>query len=134
MVLCRGPNVALHTLNGELILEQLVCVEGDELVTSCAFYEGTGNENLERNLIFTGHKRGVVNVSQAIELLLVGFVFPFLELRPTDSNAGLGSDHPERPIRARARQAAASYGRRWLQPAYVDYVHSAAGACRLHGR
>ena len=63
IVLCRGSNVALYSLNGDPILEQNVCVEGDDLLTSCAFYEGNGNEYLERELIFTGHKRGVVNVS-----------------------------------------------------------------------
>lgn len=62
-MLCRGHKVSLYTLNGDFILEQKVCVEGDDTITSCAFYEGSGNEYLERDLIFTGHKRGVVNVS-----------------------------------------------------------------------
>ena len=62
-MLCRGSEIALFTLNGEILLEQHICVEGDDMITSCAFYEGSGNEFLERNLIFTGHKRGVVNVS-----------------------------------------------------------------------
>ena len=61
-MICRGPNVALFTLNGDYLLEQPVCVEGDEVITSCAFYEGSGNEYLEQDLIFTGHRRGVVNV------------------------------------------------------------------------
>ena len=56
---------SLYTLNGELLLEQHVCAEGDEAVTSCAFYEGSGSEYLDQNLIFTGHKRGAVNVSAA---------------------------------------------------------------------
>ena len=64
-MLCRGQDVTLYNLNGDFILEQLVCVEGDELVTSCAFYEGNGSEYLQRNLIFTGHRRGVVNVGEA---------------------------------------------------------------------
>ena len=62
-MLCRGSEIALFTLNGESLLEQKICVEGDDMITSCAFYEGSGNEFLERDLIFTGHKRGVVNVS-----------------------------------------------------------------------
>ena len=62
-MLCRGPEVALFTLNGDLLLEQNVCAEGDEVITSCAFYEGAGNEYIEQNLVFTGHRRGVVNVS-----------------------------------------------------------------------
>ena len=63
ILLCRGPNVLLCTLNGEYLLDQRVCTEGDESVTCCAFFEGSGNEFLTRNLIFTGHKHGVVNVS-----------------------------------------------------------------------
>lgn len=62
-MLCRGHTLSLSTLNGDLILEQNVCLEGEEVIISCAFYEGLGNEYLERDLIFTGHKRGVVNVS-----------------------------------------------------------------------
>lgn len=63
IMLCRGHTLSLSTLNGDLILEQNVCLEGEEAIISCAFYEGLGNEYLERDLIFTGHKRGVVNVS-----------------------------------------------------------------------
>ncbi len=63
IMLCRGHTLSLSTLNGDLILEQKVCLEGEEAIISCAFYEGLGNEYLERDLIFTGHKRGVVNVS-----------------------------------------------------------------------
>jgi hypothetical protein len=61
-MLCRGQNVALYTLNGHLLLDQLACDTTDDCVISCAFYEGTGNEWLERDVLFTGHKRGVVNV------------------------------------------------------------------------
>lgn len=69
-MLCRGHYISLFTLNGELILEQNICIEGDDAVLSCAFYEGSGNEYLERDLIFTGHKRGVVNVSLQAFLLV----------------------------------------------------------------
>jgi hypothetical protein len=65
-MLCSGPNVLLYTLNGEVILDQNVCgAEGlDDYVHSCAFYEGSGvgNEWVENFLVFTGHKRGRVNV------------------------------------------------------------------------
>jgi len=64
-MLCQDRHVALYTLNGELLLDQDVCVEGDDYVVSCAFYEGTGNEWLERGILFTGHKRGCVNVSSS---------------------------------------------------------------------
>ena len=63
IMLCRGPEISLWTLNGDALLEQNIYVEGDDTIFSCAFYEGSGNEYLERNLIFTGHKKGVVNVS-----------------------------------------------------------------------
>ena len=62
-MLCRGPEVALFTLNGDLLLEQHICVEGEDSMTSCSFYEGSGNEYLERDLILTGHRHGVVDVS-----------------------------------------------------------------------
>ena len=61
-MLGRGRIVSVYTLNGDLILEQDVCAEGDDAIVSCAFYEGSGNEYLERELIFTGQKKGVANV------------------------------------------------------------------------
>ncbi|KAJ8122126.1 hypothetical protein ONZ43_g1597 [Nemania bipapillata] len=62
IMLCSGPNVALYTINGELLLDQNVCLEHDDYVHSCAFYEGSGSEWLESYLIFTGHRRGRVNI------------------------------------------------------------------------
>ncbi|RDW62339.1 beige protein-like protein [Coleophoma cylindrospora] len=62
ILLCRGQRVTLYTLNGDLILDQHICVDHDDYIYCCAFYEGTGNEWLESELIFTGHRRGVVNV------------------------------------------------------------------------
>ncbi|CAG8975353.1 hypothetical protein HYALB_00005683 [Hymenoscyphus albidus] len=66
ILLCRGQMVTIFTLNGEMVLEQNVCerAEGgrDDFVGSCAWYEGMGNEWVERDLVFTGQKRGVVNV------------------------------------------------------------------------
>ena len=63
VMLCRKRHVALYTLNGALLLNQDVCAEGDDHVVSCAFYEGTGNEWLERSILFTGHIQGCVKVS-----------------------------------------------------------------------
>ncbi|KAH8660641.1 hypothetical protein BGZ60DRAFT_530657 [Tricladium varicosporioides] len=62
IMLCRGQKVTLFTLNGDFILEQSVCQDHDDYISSCAWYEGTGNEWLENTLLFTGHKRGVVNI------------------------------------------------------------------------
>jgi len=52
----------MYTLNGEHILTQNICDLPEDNVLCCAFYEGLGNEWLERELFFTGHRRGVVNV------------------------------------------------------------------------
>ncbi|KAF5021959.1 hypothetical protein F66182_5999 [Fusarium sp. NRRL 66182] len=62
ILLCSGPNVILYTLNGTLLLEQNVCFDQDDYIHSCAFYEGAGNEWLDNYLVFTGHKRGRVNI------------------------------------------------------------------------
>ncbi|KAI1392104.1 beach-domain-containing protein [Hypoxylon trugodes] len=62
IMLCSGPNVILYTINGDLMLDQNVCIEHDDYVHSCSFYEGSGSEWLENYLVFTGHKRGRVNI------------------------------------------------------------------------
>lgn len=64
IMLCAGPSVTLYTLNGDLLLDQNVCIPGehDDFVHSCAFYEGSGSEWLENFILFTGHKRGRVNI------------------------------------------------------------------------
>lgn len=92
VMLCRGRTVSLFTLNGDPILDQDVCHEPDDMITACAFYEGSGNEYLERDLFFTGHKRGVVNVcprppSSPILIMLI-------------TDTGLEPHHQGRQIRA----------------------------------
>ncbi|KAI9683258.1 MAG: hypothetical protein M1822_006123 [Bathelium mastoideum] len=62
IVLCIGRRILLYTLNGELLLEHTVGEAEDDYVASCAWYEGIGNEWLERELLFTGHKWGIVNI------------------------------------------------------------------------
>lgn len=80
VMLAAGQHVMLFTLNGELILDQNVCNtatttntvgsnggDDDDYVHACAFYEGSagsgsGSEWLENQLVFTAHRRGVVNV------------------------------------------------------------------------
>ncbi|PGH04916.1 hypothetical protein GX51_03212 [Blastomyces parvus] len=62
ILVCRGNRISLYTLNGALLLDQAVCEEADDCILSCAFYEGVSNEWLARELLFTGHKRGVVNI------------------------------------------------------------------------
>ncbi|KAL8936236.1 MAG: hypothetical protein Q9211_004282 [Gyalolechia sp. 1 TL-2023] len=61
IMVCRGQDLSLFTLNGEVLVEQNVCTEEDRVV-SCAFYEGSGNDWLKRELVFTGHAWGVVNI------------------------------------------------------------------------
>ena len=56
------------------MLDQDVCHEPDDMITACAFYEGSGNEYLERDLFFTGHKRGVVNVCYRLRTSLTLFI------------------------------------------------------------
>ncbi|KAI5791858.1 hypothetical protein EDC01DRAFT_616117 [Geopyxis carbonaria] len=62
IMLCSGAQLSIFTINGQLIFSQDVCGALDDTIMSCAFYEGLGNEWLERELIFTGHKRGIVNI------------------------------------------------------------------------
>jgi hypothetical protein len=65
--LALGSKVVVTSLNGEILLEKDVCEgeddsEGSVGVSALAVYEGVGNEWCERELIFTGHRRGVVKV------------------------------------------------------------------------
>ncbi|EEH21741.2 hypothetical protein PABG_03957 [Paracoccidioides brasiliensis Pb03] len=62
ILVCRGNRISLYTLNGALLVDQAVCEHTDDSILSCAFYEGVSNEWLERELLFTGHKRGLVNI------------------------------------------------------------------------
>lgn len=62
-MVCRGNRITLFSLNGALLLDQAVCEAADDCILSCAFYEGANNEWLERELLFTGHRKGLVNVS-----------------------------------------------------------------------
>ena len=62
ILLCRGTEVSVWTINGSLMLQQDLFADGEDAITACAFYEGSGTEYLQRNLIFTGQRRGVVNV------------------------------------------------------------------------
>ncbi|KAJ9259019.1 hypothetical protein DTO207G8_1179 [Paecilomyces variotii] len=62
IMVCRGNRISLFSLNGAILLEQAVCEAADDCILSCAFYEGANNEWLERELLFTGHRRGLVNI------------------------------------------------------------------------
>ncbi|OKO99835.1 Beige protein -like protein [Penicillium subrubescens] len=62
IIACRGNRITMYTLNGEVLVDQPVCDSPDDHVLSCVFYEGVHNEWLERELVLTGHSRGVVNI------------------------------------------------------------------------
>lgn len=62
IVLCQGAHVLLYTLNGHLLVKQKICESDQDDMACCSFYEAAGNEWVERELIFTGHPRGVANV------------------------------------------------------------------------
>ncbi|KAF2274057.1 beach-domain-containing protein [Westerdykella ornata] len=64
IVLACGPRLIVTTLNGRLLMDQEVCLGDEDVdgITALAVYEGVGNEWCERELIFTGHRRGTVKV------------------------------------------------------------------------
>ncbi|ETI23857.1 hypothetical protein G647_05664 [Cladophialophora carrionii CBS 160.54] len=62
IVLCHGHEISMYTLNGDLLLRQDSGDRSQDSIVSCACYEGAGNEWLERDLVFTGHKRGQVRI------------------------------------------------------------------------
>jgi len=139
-MLCRGPEVALFTLNGDLLLEQHICAEGDEMITACAFYEGSGSEYLQQNLVFTGHRRGVVNVCP-FSLFLPSPLTPLA--RPPASKMSilttwwvkdLEHGHPRGQIPPRPHQAPEPYGSGRIQFLCRHYVYLASAAGTLHGR
>ncbi|KAL5115326.1 beige protein-like 1 [Pleosporales sp. CAS-2024a] len=66
IVLGCGRRLIVTTLNGTVLLDEDVCdeeVDGtSEGITALGIYEGSGNEWLERELIFTGQRRGIVKI------------------------------------------------------------------------
>lgn len=62
ILLCCGSRVQLYTLNGALLVDQLVGASETDSVAGASFFEPHGDEWLGRELIFTGHARGVVNI------------------------------------------------------------------------
>ncbi|KAL1596459.1 Beige protein-like 1 [Paraconiothyrium brasiliense] len=68
ITLACGPRLIVTTLNGERLLDQDISDGEDDFegITALALYEGVGNEWCERELIFTGHRRGVVKIFHLI--------------------------------------------------------------------
>ncbi|KAL5631093.1 hypothetical protein BROUX41_000965 [Berkeleyomyces rouxiae] len=71
-----GGSVMLYNINGEMILEQRVTssaslsatadTDNEETLYAVAFYDGSGTEWVENDIIFTGHRRGKVTVWKRI--------------------------------------------------------------------
>ncbi|CAG8486905.1 4172_t:CDS:10 [Ambispora leptoticha] len=55
---CCGPTIRLWSINGDLLITKSAV----DPVLCCVFYEGKLNEWFERDVILTGHKKGVVKV------------------------------------------------------------------------
>jgi len=71
IVLALGNRLVVTSLNGEILLEKDICEGEDDEgggvgVSALAVYEGVGNEWCERELVFTGHRRGVVKVCLSV--------------------------------------------------------------------
>jgi WD40 repeat protein len=64
IVLAVGPRLVVTTLNGTVLMDEDICdgEEETEGITAIAVYEGAGNAWCERELIFTGHRRGIVKI------------------------------------------------------------------------
>jgi hypothetical protein len=71
IILACGHRLIVTTLNGTILLDENICDSDDDVegITAVAAYEGVGNEWCERELIFTGHRRGVVKVRPKFFLL-----------------------------------------------------------------
>ncbi|CAJ0828820.1 12168_t:CDS:2 [Entrophospora sp. SA101] len=57
----HGSVIRIWTINGDLYVEKSISQFADP-IQCCIFYEGKHNEWLYEDLIFTGHKKGVIKV------------------------------------------------------------------------
>jgi hypothetical protein len=136
ITLACGPRLFVTTLNGELLLDQDISDGDDDFegITALALYEGVGNEWCERELIFTGHRRGAVKVritSPTTHMLSLKFR-PDLDI-PPDTRILLYSLY----MGHIAHQTAESWrpvARRWRKSSSTHYVHPPHAAQRVHGR
>lgn len=88
---CHGTNIDVYNLNGEPLIKQDTSERSsaDDNILSLACYEGAGNEWLERDILFTGHKRGVVKVWS---LVIVDGVFELELIRVLNHADALRED------------------------------------------
>ncbi|KAG5439009.1 hypothetical protein PCANB_002340 [Pneumocystis canis] len=59
---CSETTISIWTINGDLLLRQNIQFSQNDMIFSCKFYEGINNEWLDCDLIFTGHKSGIVQI------------------------------------------------------------------------
>ncbi|KAG4304113.1 hypothetical protein PORY_002477 [Pneumocystis oryctolagi] len=62
IAICSGADISIWTINGDLLLRQNIELKKNDMIFSCKFYEGISNEWIEYDLLFTGHKFGIVQV------------------------------------------------------------------------
>lgn len=128
IAVCRGNCISLYTLNGALLLRQGIYESADDNILSCVFYEGVSDEWLERELLFTGHRRGVVNVSPQF----LAWFLPVVLMK-----ADLEQNDPRWTVRARIDPAAAPHRSEpgyWGEYYGRDQLHSGAAAGSIYGR
>ncbi|CCJ30042.1 unnamed protein product [Pneumocystis jirovecii] len=59
---CSGTTISIWTINGDLLLRQNIQFNENDMIFSCKFYEGINDEWIECDLIFTGHRLGIVRI------------------------------------------------------------------------
>ena len=66
VLLARGRNLKIVTLNGTVLLEENICDDADDEVLCLAWVEALKQEWMAKILFVTGHKAGLVKVWQRI--------------------------------------------------------------------
>jgi hypothetical protein len=66
ILLSRGRNIKITTLNGVELLEQQVCEEADDEVMSLAWVEARKHEWMDKCLFVTGHRVGLVKLWEKV--------------------------------------------------------------------
>jgi hypothetical protein len=82
IVLACGSRLIVTTLNGTVLLDEDICDSEDDAdsITAVAVYEGVGNEWCERDLIFTGHRRGILKVRIYFVVLYITSTYLLLQI------------------------------------------------------
>ena len=62
ILVCGEVNAQIFTLNGRRLLDQKVCDKEEGSLTSCSFYQHSGNAWFETEICLTGHEKGVIKI------------------------------------------------------------------------